>query len=234
MVYWFDFVYSPPGFYGKDIAIDVLSAVVVLLIGVFSFRNFFLDEDNKKHIYISLGYLLLGASFIAKIITSLLSHNQELMRGSFTLFGDSVYSYTALPALGFLLYAFLTLFGFYMLYSLTSKERLTMNYVIIAYFILVSVFFSRFNYHLLYLSAMIFLVAVARRYYLAYRKYGNSNTLFLAKSFGLIAVSQLMFLFTYQSRALYMAAEIIQLLGYGALLFTFLRVLKHAGKKNKD
>jgi hypothetical protein len=74
MVYWLDFVYSPPWFYGKDIAIDVLSAIVVLLIGVFSFRNFSLDKKNKKHFFLGAAFVLLGFSFIIKVLTNVLSH----------------------------------------------------------------------------------------------------------------------------------------------------------------
>jgi hypothetical protein len=230
MVYWFDFVYSPPGFYGKDIVIDVISAIVVILIGFFSFRNFLMDKKNKKQLFISLAFLLLGASFAVKIITNMLTHNNVLIQNQFPFFGAS-YSFTLLSAIGFLTHAFLTLFGFYILYALTSKDTLTMNYIIIAYFILISTYFARFNYYLFYVTAFLFLAASTRRYFLSYSRNRYRNTRRLAISFAIISLSQLFFMFANTTRTLYIIAEVIQLLGYCFLLFTFVMVLKNAAKQ---
>jgi hypothetical protein len=234
MVYWLDFVYSPPWFYGKDIAIDVLSAIVVLLIGVFSFRNFCLDKKNKRHFILGGAFVLLGASFIVKILTNVLSHIEGWLSRQFwvSILGkDIITSYTLLSAIGFLLFSLLTLFGFYILYALSSKDELSMNYFIIAYFILVSTYFTRFTYFIFYVSAFIFLLALSRRYFLSYLKNKYQNTLFLCISFSIITLSQFVFIFTSQNPALYAIAELIQLIGYLFLLYTFILVLRNAKKK---
>lgn len=224
MVYWLDFVtFSPPGFYGKDVAIDVVSLVVVLLIGWFSFKNFLLDRKNSKQLLLSSAFLVLAASFAVKIATNVFTHV------------EGAYQYHFWLAAGFLAQLFLMLFGYYVLYALTSKDAyITMNYVIMAYFILAMTYFARFNYHWFYLTAVIFLIAATRRYFIAYRKNKYKNTLLLAKSFALIALSQVLFIFTFTYRWVYMTAEIIQLLGYCLLAYIFFQVLKNARKKNKD
>jgi len=234
MVYWLDFVYSPPWFYGKDIAIDILSAVVVLLIGFFSFRNFSLDKKNKRHFILGGAFVLLGLSFIIKILTDVLSHRQDWLSRPFwlSILGkDIITSYTLLSAIGFLLFAILTLFGFYILYALSSKDELSMNYVIIAYLILVSTYFTRFTYFILYLTAFIFLLALSRRYFISYTKNKYQNTLFLCISFSIITLSQFVFIFTNSNPVLYVLAELIQLIGYLFLLYTFVMVLRNAKKK---
>jgi hypothetical protein len=236
MVYWLDFVYSPPGFYGKDIAIDILSAVVVLLIGIFSFRNFSLDKRNKKHLFLGAAFVLLGLSFIVKILTNVLSHAEGWSSRQFLIpvFGrDIMTSYTMIPATGFLLYALLTLFGFYIIYALSSKDKLSMNYLIIAYFILISTYFTRFTYFFLYLTAFIFVLALSRRYFLEYKKNSYKNTLFLCISFSIITLSQLVFIFTATNHMLYVIAEFIQLIGYLFLLYTFVMVLRNATNATK-
>lgn len=236
MVYWLDFVYSPPGFYGKDIAIDILSAIVVLLIGLFSFRNFFLDKRNKKHMFLGVAFVLLGLSFIVKILTNVLSHAQEwsAKQSLLSIFGrDIMTSYSIIPATGFLLYALLTLFGFYIIYALSSKDELSMNYVIIAYFILISTYFTRFTYFILYLTAFIFLFALSRRYFLEYKKNKYKNTIFLCISFSIITLSQFAFIFTATNHVLYVLAEYIQLAGYLFLLYTFIMVLRNATNATK-
>ncbi|MFH0870324.1 MAG: hypothetical protein V1866_04685 [archaeon] len=234
MVYWSDFVFSPPGFYGKDIAIDVLSAVVVLLIGLFVFRNFLLDKENKKHLFMSAAFMLLGLSFIVKVLTNVMTHYEGLTGKEWVISimgAQLTQTYSVLTAIGFLLYATLTLFGFYLLYALSSKDRLSMNYVIIAYFILVTTYFTRFNYFLIYLTAFVFLMSLTRRYLVSYLETKYRNTLMLTISFALISISQLAFIFTISNHALYVAAEVIQLVGYLFLLYTFVMVLRNARKK---
>jgi hypothetical protein len=234
MVYWLDFVYSPPGFYGKDIAIDIISAIVVLLIGVFAFRNFLLDKKNYRHLLLSAAFVILGGSFFIKILTNILSHHSVGISRYLTglLIPDIIPNYSLLPALGFLLYASLTLFGFYTLYTLTSpKDIISSDYLIIAYFIIISTYFARFNYFLFYVTAFLFLLMISRRYFLSYKKNNYHNTLFLCISFGIIALSQFVFIFTSSNHSLYVAAEIIQLIGYLFLLYTFIMVLRNAKKK---
>jgi len=234
MVYWLDFVYSPPWFYGKDIVIDIVSVVVVLLIAVFSFRNFLLDKKNKRHFFLSSAFILLGLSFIIKILTNILSHTESWLSRQFWLsvFGTQIIkSYGFLSAIGFLLYALLTLFGFYILYVLSSKDELSMNYVIIAYFIIILTYFTRFTYFILYITAFIFLFAISRRYFLSYKETKYKNTLFLCSSFSVITLSQFVFIFTSSNPTLSVAAELIQLLGYLFLLYTFIMVLRNAKKK---
>ena len=234
MVYWLDFVYSPPGFYGKDIAIDVLSLIVVLLIGIFSYRNFFLDKKNKRHFFLGSAFILLGLSFIAKILTNIMTHSKTLLAKQFWLpfFGTQIIrSYGFLSAIGFLAFSLLTLFGFYILYALSSRDELSMNYVIIAYFIIISTYFTRVNYFILYITAFLFLLSISRRYFLSYQKTKYRNTLFLFISFSIITLSQFVFIFTSASHTMYMVAEIIQLIGYLFLLYTFVSVLRNAKKK---
>ncbi len=234
MVYWLDFVYSPPGFYGKDIAIDIVSAVVVLLIAVFSFRNFLLDKKSKRHLILSTAFFLLGLSFIVKILTNLLSHSETMLSKQFmiSILGvEVIRSFSDLSALGFLLFALLTLFGFYILYALSSKDELSMNYVIIAYFIVISTYFTRFTYFIMYITTFIFLFALSRRYFLSYQDTKYKNTLYLCISFGIITLSQFVFIFTSSNPTMYAVAELIQLVGYLFLLYTFVMVLRNAKKK---
>jgi len=137
-----------------------------------------------------------------------------------------------LPAVGFLLYAIFTIFGFYILYALTSKHTLiSTDYIVIAYFIVISMYFAWFNYILLYVTSLMFLIAVIRRYFVSYFETKYKNKLNLAISFLIISLSQLIFIFNAVNRALYMVAEVIQLIGYLFLLYTFMMVLRNAKKK---
>lgn len=234
MVYWLDFVYSPPGFYGKDIAIDIVSTVVVLIIGIFAFRNFLLDKKNYRHLLLSAAFVILGGSFIVKILTNIMSHHQVGLTNYLTglIIPNIIPKYSLLPALGFLIHAGMTLFGFYILYTLTSeKQIISTDYLIIAYFIVIATYFARFNYYLFYITTLLFLIAITRRYLLSYLKTKYQNTFYLFVSFTIIGISQFVFIFTSANHTLYAIAELIQLIGYLFLLYTFVMVLRNAKKK---
>ena len=223
MVYWMDFVnFSQPWFYGKDIVIDLISLAVVLITGWFCLRNYMIDRRNSKQLLLAAAFLLLSGSLLIKVITNVLTH------------AENAFQYHAISAIGFLAHLSLMLFGFYVLYALTSRDNLTMNYVIMAYFILIMTYFARFNYHWFHVTAVIFLGATTRRYFLSYTENKYRNTLLLAASFAIITLSQVFFTFTHTERWVYIAAELIQLAGYMCLAYTLLQVLENAGKKNKN
>lgn len=237
MVYWYEFVYSPVGFYGKDVVIDAISALVALLIGFFAFKNYLLDKKaNKKHLFFSAGFGLLTLSFLMKILTNVVTHREDVMSGRFFLrfLGIEIIQPIGwFSALGFLTYAILTLFGFYLIFYLTSKEtKLTMNTIIILYLLVVTTYFTRVDYVFFFLTAFLFTFAVARRYFISYKQNKVKNTLLLGYSFSIISLSQLVFAFASTNRFLYILAEIIQLVGYLLLLYIFISVLHYARKKN--
>jgi hypothetical protein len=239
MVYWVDFMASPPWFYGKDIIIDLVSAFVVLLIALFALRNYFFNTENKRQLVFFGAFGLLSLSFIIKSATALLSHaglvfNYKIIFPWFNV--GFLLSSSDLSAVGFLLYAGLTLMGLYVLYALTSEKGrfLTMNHAILAYFIVLLTYFSRFQYFLLYLTGFLFLFATVRRYFIAYNKNNYKNTLLLAISFSIIALSQIIFMFTLSNHLIYVFAELVQLVGYLTLMYTFFRVLRIAKKKKQN
>ncbi|NTV23520.1 MAG: hypothetical protein HGA85_04055, partial [Nanoarchaeota archaeon] len=57
-------VYSPAWFYGKDIIIDIISIVVLLLVSLAGFR-YYLMSRNKKMLYLVLSFSLLALAFLA-------------------------------------------------------------------------------------------------------------------------------------------------------------------------
>ena len=236
MVYWLDFVQSPPWFYGKDLMIDIASAVIVLIIGLFALKIYFMNKENKRNVLLTGAFMILGGSFIVKSITNILTHHPKGIANylSTMLALNMVPDYSVLPALGFLIYATLTIVGFYLLYLQTAKQTLvSTDYLVLGYFMLISVYFARFNYFLLYLSSLIFLVAITRRYFISYHETKYKNKLRLAVSFLIISLSQLFFIFATSNHLLYVVAEIIQIIGYLSLLYTFFMVLRNANSKKK-
>ncbi len=228
-------IYSPQWFYGKDIVIDLVSVFVLLLIAFFSFK-YYKIRKNKNYVYFGLSFILLSVSFLFKILTNFTIYFHVLETkniGFLTLTYQTIKTSDVLFIVGFLIYRLLTLFGLYMLYSVYYDQPKT-NILLIAYLILVSTYFTQSAYYIFHLTSLILLVLLTIQYSKTYIKNKNNATRMLASSFGIITASQILSIFVSISTKFYVVAEIIQLIGYVILLFSFLTVLRHGKKKNKD
>ena len=228
-------IYSPQWFYGKDIVIDLVSVFVLLLIAFFSFK-YYKIRKNKNYVYFGLSFILLSVSFLFKILTNFTIYFHVLETkniGFLSLTYQTIKTSDVLFIVGFLIYRLLTLFGLYMLYSVYYDQPKT-NILLIAYLILVSTYFTQSAYYIFHLTSLILLVLLTIQYSKTYIKNKNNATRMLASSFGIITASQILSIFVSISTKFYVVAEIIQLIGYAILLFSFLTVLKHGKKKNKD
>ncbi len=227
-------VYNPHWFYGKDIIIDIVSIFVLFLIAFFSIKFYKLNKRNKNYLFLALSFIFIGCSFIFKIITNftIYYHVLETRRIGFMTFTyNAVNSSHILFFVGFLIYRLLMLFGLYMLYSIYLKQQKS-NIFLISYLIIISTYFSSSTYYLFHITSLFFLVIITYRYLKNYKKNRDSTTKLLAYSFGMITLSQVVFVFVAINTFLYVIAELIQLASYISLLITFIMVLRH-GKKKK-
>ncbi len=227
-------VYNPHWFYGKDIIIDIVSIFVLFLIAFFSIKFYKLNKRNKNYLFLALSFIFIGCSFIFKIITNftIYYHVLETRRIGFMTFTyNAVNSSHILFFVGFLMYRLLMLFGLYMLYSIYLKQQKS-NIFLISYLIIISTYFSSSTYYLFHITSLFFLVIITYRYLKNYKKNRDSTTKLLAYSFGMITLSQVVFVFVAINTFLYVIAELIQLASYISLLITFIMVLRH-GKKKK-
>ena len=134
---------------------------------------------------------------------------------------------------GLFFYRLFTLLGLFVLYSIYEKQSKA-NIALMTYFIAISVFFSKEEYYIFYLTSLIFLGIISNRYYQNYKDNKENTSGMLATSFLIITLSQIFFIFANSAKHFYVVGEVIQLIGYIALLITFIRVLKHGREKDKD
>jgi hypothetical protein len=226
-------VFSPVWFYGKDIVIDIVSIVVLFLIAFFSFRYYRLDTKKKNYIYLALSFLMIGISFIFKILTNFTIYYKVLETrhfGLFTFTYETLKQSDTLFFIGFLLYRLLMLFGLYVLYTIYYKQSKS-NMLLVFYLIIISTYFSQSAYYIFHITSFIFLVLLSLHLLTDFKKKPATAKL-LASSFIIITISNLFFVFVNLNLLFYVISEIIQLIGYILLLITFIMVLTH-GKKKK-
>ncbi len=224
----FRLVYSPTWFYGKDLLIDVVSVVVLLLIAFTSVKYYKLNKRNKNYLYLAIAFTLMAASFLFKILTNFSIYYIVLETKTFgfiTLVYKSV-KYSNLPLIiGFLMYRVTMLLGLLLLYKMYVKPKNT-SFAILTYLILVSSYFSRHAYYMFHLTALIFLCIITLHYWKNYKRLRKPSNKWLAYSFALITLSQVVFVFVSVNELFYVTAELFQLTGYAGLLITLIKVLK--------
>ncbi len=230
-----ELIYSPEWFYGKDIIIDIVSIFVLLLIAYFSVRYYKIDRRNKNYLLFAGSFAVIALSFISKIVTNFTLYSSVVQTrhlGLLTLTYNAVQSSDVLFYAGFLVYRILMLSGLFMLYSIYSKTGRSTS-TLIVYLIIISMYFSRSVYYVFHVTALLLLVMITVQYWNNFRKNRHDASRWLFWSFLLIALSQVIFVFMGLNSVYYVAAEIVQLLGFGALLITFIKVLQDGKKKRK-
>lgn len=231
-----DVAYCPKWFYGKDIAIDIFSILTMLWVAYFAFRWYRLNK-NKKHMSLALGFFLISLSFIFKILTNFTIYQKILQTsqvGLISITYETVQQSDILFFIGFFLFRFLMLTGLYVLMVTYEKHHSWAEALVFGYLIIISTVFSKFVFFLFHMSALLFLLIITTRYVQNYRRNKSPSALFLAGSFGVLSLSQLVFIFTFATLQMYVMAELIQLAGYVLLFITLFMVLWDGKKKKQN
>ena len=134
--------------------------------------------------------------------------------------------------IGFFFYRFLTLAGLYIIYRIHNTKTYLGDILVFGYFILLSILASTEIYYLFHLTALALLLLITRNYYGIYRENHFTNTAILVTAFGVLALSQLLFIFSQE--AIQASANLVELISYTMLLFLAIKLRKNGKKKKSD
>ncbi|MBN1156026.1 hypothetical protein JXA85_00275 [Candidatus Woesearchaeota archaeon] len=224
-----ELVYSPVWFFGKDIIIDVVSIIVLSLVGLFSIKYHRMNK-KKSNLLFGISFLMLAASFLFKIMTNFTIYYPVVVTknlGFFVVTFRAMKATNVLLHSGFLIYRLLTLVGLYLLLSTYTKQKMP-SIILISYFIIISTIFSQSAIFVFFLTSLVMLSLITMCYI---RDFKKSKRKLLAISFLTITISQAIFIFIALDKLFYVIAESIQLIGYVLMLVAFTLVLYHGKKK---
>ncbi len=227
-------VFTPDWFLGKDVLIDGFSFIVLFIFSFLAIRYFRMNKKNRKFLYLGIGFGLIALAQIATILTKIVlyydfSFTQEIGRA--VIASQILKSVDIFYYLGFFFHKFLTLLGLYVIYRLPRKRKSYGDYFLVIYFIIISALVSKQFFYVFHLTALFFLIFIAGNYYEIYKKNKSTNTLILISAFGILALSQLIFVLS-NIESMFVIGNIVELISYVILLVLILRIFQY-GKKKK-
>ncbi len=208
------YIYGLQWFNGKDIIIDIVSIIVLLLIAFFAIR-YYKIKKNSNNLALATAFSFLTASFIFKIILNL-----------------DIYAGTVFSAF-FMLYRLSTFAAVYILYTIHRKQTVS-DVVLASYFMLAVTYFTYKEYYAFYITLFVIFGLFTFDFWKRYINKKQNTSRLVAYGFGIITVSQAFFSLVNVNTLFYVAGEYVQLAGYIILLIAFILVLTHGRKEDKN
>ena len=220
-------VLTPDWFLGKDVLIDIFSFIILFAFFILCF-NYNKLSKKKGFLFLGIGFLLVAIAQLATILTKLVLYYDTTLTQQI---GQIIVTYNIVKSVdifyyaGFFFHKFLTLIGLYIIYRIPKKRIITEEFFLIAIFLAISALFSKDAYYLYHLVAFLLLVLIIKNYYFLYQKNKSANTITLVSAFFLLAVSQLIFIFSKLS-SMFVLANLIELVSYLILLVLIIRIIR--------
>ncbi len=227
-------VLTPDWFLGFDVLIEVFSFIVLAIFCALSIKNYRVDREKKGFLYMAIGFGLVALAQLATILTkTILYYDFDPIQqiGNSIVASQIVNSVDIFYYIGFFFYRFLTLVGLYIIYRLHNTRTYLGDILIFCYFILLSILASTEIYYFFHLTALALLLLITRNYYGIYKENHFKNTKTLMVAFGILALSQLLFVFS--PGVVQVSANIVELISYILLLFLSIKIRKN-GKEKKS
>jgi len=223
----------PDWFLGKDVIIEGFSFIVLFIFSFLAIRNYKLNK-NRSFLYLGVGFALIALAQLAAVVTKLVLYydiGPSQAIGTAVVTSQLVNSVDIFYYAGFFFHRLFTLLGFYIIYRLPRQKKSVVDYLLVAYFILISALLGMGVFYLFHLTALVLLVLIFDNYHALYKKNKFVNTKILLIAFGILALSQLIFILS-SIEIMFVLGNIIELISYTILLILVIRILKH-GKKKK-
>lgn len=231
----FAFISAPSWFLAPDFLINVFSFLILLAFFALCIRSYRLNK-NKGIFYLGLGFAFIAVAQLAITMTKFVLYYHSSITNAI---GNAIIKYNIVSSVnvvynaGIFLSGLFTLIGLYVIYRLPQKEKSIKDLLLILYFALLCIFISSSVYYIFHISALVLFLLISYSYYSVYTKNKFSNTLILSVSFGILAVSQLLFTVS-QANVITVVADLLELVSYITLLILIIKILKHGNEKKQD
>ena len=228
-------VFTPDWFLNFDVIIESFGFMILGLLFLFAIQAYTLSK-KKSVLYLGFGFLLIALGELTTVFTKLMLYYDSSLTseiGQAIITQGIVSSIDIFYYAGFFLHRLFILLGLYLIYKLPDvrKKSDPADFALTLYFILMVVILSNSAYYFYHFTVFLILALIVRDYFRIYLGRRSKNTLFLISAFSLLAISQVMFIFS-KIDLLYVLAQVLQVISY-VILLTFMVKITQNGKKAK-
>ena len=224
-------------FYGIDSLVEFLIILVSFFISYYSYKIYkIIDEKNYK--FLSLGFLLIGVSFIFKILSNLtIMYRVAIERANFIYVIWTQFQYAEMiQFFSFIFFKTFHLIGFLILFLIVSKTDKKEKVLLFLYLSIIVVLFSIYFNFVFHMTLIFLIMSLTMHFYENYKKIKSKNSLLVFTAFLIMLLSHVLFVISDFNPLFYLVGEMGLLVGFLCLLTNqiYLRnKQKNGNKKNQ-
>jgi len=217
---------TPQWFFGYDIALELIFAVVTLLVSYYAYKIYKLSGQNHSRLF-SLAFLFIGLSYIVQSILNflILEKLDDAVCGMINL--QNVY---LLNLFGIYFHTILFIIGLIILVYSSLKIENVGAFVLLIVLVFSTLYFSPYKTFMLYLLSTLMLGFIAYYYLENYWNNRKATTLIVLIAMIFLFISYLQFIFATDSSTYYAIGHLMELVAYSLILVNLLLILR-AGKQ---
>jgi hypothetical protein len=222
-------VFSPEWFFGYDVALEFIFAIILLAVALFAFRAYKLTEQ-KQLIYFGLSFFFIGTSYLIESIFNYMTISklnaticQVVKIKSIALFDlMGIYTHMFFMTIGLVLLVYMT-------FKIEEKRPLWLLLIIS----LIAIFLSLNKILIFFLLSSVYLLFLMWHFFRNYLSHKTKNTFMIAMAFFVLFISNLHFIFALNHSIFYFAGHVLELIAYLLILFNLVS-LKNEKKKRSS
>jgi hypothetical protein len=221
---------TPEWFFGYDIFLETMFAVIALLVCFYSWRIYKITQENHLRLF-SWAFLFIGLSYIVQSSLNfiMLSHLDEIVSGAINL--QSVYH---LNLFGIYLHSILFLLGLLLLAYISLKIDNIRAFALLILITFSTLYFSPYKTFTLYLLSTILLAFTSYYYLTTYWVNRKSTTLMIFFSMMLLFISNMSFILATDKASYYVIGHVLEFMAYILVLSNLLFILRIGKQKHKN
>ncbi len=212
----------PKWFFGYDVALEIMFAIVTLLVSWYAFKVYKLTDHDQPR-YVGAGFLFIGLSYFAQSLLNLVllsGIDFDLYRGQYLQLANF------LSVIGLYTHMVFFLVGLIIITYMTLRTKNTATLSLLFALSLVVIFFSTQRVFLFNVLSCVFLAFIAFYYMALYKKKRYTNLLWVLIAFVLLFLASVHFAFAVHHPLLYVIAHIVELVAYLLILTDLILVLR--------
>ncbi len=212
----------PIWFFGYEVSLELIFALITLVLSIYSFRIFRLSEQRQTKFF-GLAFAFISASYFLQSFVSLRMILNENINEVLSLVEIST-----INNLGLRLHMMFFLMGLVTLAYMTFKVKSGKTYAFMLILVVAAIMMSSYVVYLFHLLSTILLAYVLTYYLFNYRrkKKRKRRSLLIIIAFAFLLIGSMDFFFSFSTSMYYVIGHMLELVAYLIILINLITVLR--------